>query len=408
MLPIAAKRGEAAHANCMRRHAAKTRHLAVPSLGRSDVGSTQTADIQYARISAWVISQVQQIPIVTIKGAMHCLLVGNGFNRLSMQLSWQQLLSKLTTELGLGGQVAYHEQKPLSLLFEELCVRVPNFKTVRAAEHEVKKRIASLMESFPPHELLYPLVVQFDSILTTNYDVSIEESLAGPLYYHQSTIPESRYSLFRKNDVGARQVWHIHGEASRPQSILLGYDQYAGYLQKIRNYVTNGLLPAESKSAQLIASARRLDENCENQGERQIFSWVDLFLRDHLHIVGLGFDFTEIDLWWLLVYKRRRDTKTGRTFFYCIDIDRDIYEREAAKMSLFSSLGVEIVAVQADSYAGGYESIIRAVNENIASNCHWLERDKTERSELNVSSFSFNPVARPPERQRNLPFKSKK
>jgi hypothetical protein len=340
---------------------------------------------------------------------MHCLLIGNGFNRLSMQLSWQQLLSKLTAELGLDGQVKYHEQKPLSLLFEELCVRVPDFKTVRAAEHEVKRKIASLMDSFPPHKLLLPLVVQFDSILTTNYDASIEDALAGPLYYCQSTIPESRYSLFRKNEVGTRQVWHIHGDASRPQTILLGYDHYAGYLQKIRNYVTNGLSPTESKAAQSIASARRRDIKCEGEGERSILSWVNLFLRDHLHIVGFGFDFTEIDLWWLLVYKRRRDTKTGRTFFYCIDIDGDIYEREAAKMSLFTSLGVEIVAVQADSYASGYESIIRKVRENIASNRRWLESDKGERLESNDLDFQFNLATRhSPERQRNLPFKTKK
>ncbi|WP_246795461.1 SIR2 family protein [Burkholderia perseverans] len=324
-----------------------------------------------------------------------------------MQLSWQQLLSKLTAELGLDGQITYHDQKPLSLLFEELCVRVPDFKTVRAAEHEVKKRIALLMDSFPPHELLRPLVVQFDSILTTNYDASIEDALAGPLYYQQSMMPESRYSLFRKNDVGARQVWHIHGDASRPQSILLGYDHYAGYLQKIRNYVTNGMSPTESKVVLSNAATRRKEEN---QGGRPIFSWVDLFLRDHLHIVGFGFDFTEIDLWWLLVYKRRRDTKTGKTFFYCIDIDRNIYEREAAKMSLFTSLGVEIVVVNADSYVSGYESIICMVKKNIESNRDWLAGGRKERLEASVSSFSSFDcvVSRPVDRQRSLPFKKRK
>lgn len=339
---------------------------------------------------------------------MHCLLVGNGFNRLSMQLSWQQLLSKLTAELGLDGQVSYHEQKPLSLLFEELCVRVPNYNSVRAAEHAVKQRIAVLMASFPPHDLLHSLVVQFDNILTTNYDVSIEETLGGPLYHQQSTIPETRYSLFRKNDVGTRQVWHIHGDASRPQSILLGYDQYAGYLQKIRNYVTNGLSPTENKAAASIASAARREGSHNDQGERKILSWVNLFLRDHLHIVGFGFDFTEIDLWWLLVYKRRKDAKTGKTFFYCIDVDGTIHQREAAKLSLFSSLDVEIIAVPAVSYDEGYKSIIGAVQKNIVANRNWLESDKPMKLKSEIPSSYPDAAPRTAERQRSLVFSRRK
>ncbi|WP_258197864.1 SIR2 family protein [Pseudomonas capeferrum] len=69
-------------------------------------------------------------------------------------------------------------------------------------------------------------------ILTTNYDFTIEEAFAGPLYNPSFLYPESRYSLFRRYQAATRDIWHIHGDSARPSSMVLGYDQYAGSLQK--------------------------------------------------------------------------------------------------------------------------------------------------------------------------------
>ncbi len=336
---------------------------------------------------------------------MHCLLIGNGFNRLSMQLSWPQLLAQLTNELGLDGQIIPSEKKPLSLFFEELCVRLPEFKNVRSAELHVKKRIAELVSSLPPHAQLGTLVSQFSNILTTNYDVAVEVALADHLYSYRPTVSESRYSLFRKNEVGTRHVWHIHGDAMRPATILLGYDQYAGYLQKIRNYVTKGLTASERKSVRLSVQERRMKENATWEAEIFVVSWVDIFLRDHLHIVGFGFDFTEIDLWWLLLYKRRRDTRTGKTFFYCIDVDGSLERSEAAKFSLFRSLGVEIIMVPSESYERGYASIIDLVRQNIVSYPQWLITETQTNSNPSVIEVDIVPpktVERRPTQRRLL------
>lgn len=300
---------------------------------------------------------------------MHCLLLGNGLNRLTMQLSWSDLLEKLASDLGLAGQLDNHASKPLSLLFEELCVRLPDFEKTRDAEHSVKKHIAKLMGEFPPHPLLLRLAPRFQVILTTNYDISVEDALAGHLYTSRPLLPESRYSLFRRTTVGTRSVWHIHGESSRPQSIMLGYDHYAGYLQKVRNYLTSGL-PTEGRVGHIRSPLRSGAQDFERYEAPH--SWVDHFLRDHIHIVGLGIDFTEIDLWWLLVYKRRRDTKTGKTFFYAIDLDGELEVRDRAKFSLFASMGVDVSVVRAENYAEGYEKVVSAVEENMALHTTWL------------------------------------
>lgn len=299
---------------------------------------------------------------------MHCLLLGNGLNRLSMSLSWQGLLEELAADLGLAGQVAIFDQKPLSLHFEELCIRLSSYDKARDAENAVKKRIAELIGVFPVHELHVALAGQFKVILTTNYDLTVEEALGGGLHRRSTVLPESRYSLFRRMEAGACSIWHIHGEASRPQSILLGYDHYAGYLQKIRNYLTNGV-PAEGSLGQLRSPLRAGLQDFERY---DVHSWVDYFLRDHLHVVGFGFDFTEIDLWWLLVYKRRRVTRTGKTFVYIVDVDGTLAERERAKVSLFESFGVEVLIVRGSTYEDGYRKVVDAVSRNIARNEAWL------------------------------------
>ncbi len=42
-----------------------------------------------------------------------------------------------------------------------------------------------------------------------------------------------------------------------------------------------------------------------NQKENKKISWIDIFLNDNIYILGLGLDFGEIDLWWLLSYRNR-------------------------------------------------------------------------------------------------------
>jgi hypothetical protein len=37
----------------------------------------------------------------------------------------------------------------------------------------------------------------------------------------------------------------------------------------------------------------------------EIFSWVDHFFVSEMHIIGLGLNFHETDLWWLITYRAR-------------------------------------------------------------------------------------------------------
>jgi hypothetical protein len=292
---------------------------------------------------------------------VHTLLLGNGINRLSAQLDWFAVLKALADSVPGAEHVQHFEQKPLSMYFEELCSVLAGSQPFRAAEIAVKRRIAGLLKQLPPEPLLKDLVDLFSVILTTNYDHAIEMAVAGPLYHRQYLLSESRYSLFRRSIAGTKVVWHIHGDINYPETILLGYDHYAGYLQKIRNYQTGPMTQQQLNCLMAnSASISRGDPACVN-----LFSWVDHFLRDHLHIVGLGLDFTEMDLWWLLVYKRRKNKVTGHTFYYHIQLPGSISQQAHPQISLLGSLDVRVETVRAATYREGYEKVLEKVRINI-------------------------------------------
>ncbi|MCX2708617.1 SIR2 family protein [Pseudomonas sp. DCB_BG] len=290
---------------------------------------------------------------------MHSLILGNGINRVAMQKGWGEILRELAIHFDGVDLLPYIETKPLSMFVEELCAR--SKLSFRKAEHEVKVEFAGLLKQIKPvlaHERICNL---FKVILTTNYDFTIEEALAGPMHSPDFLAPESRYSLFRRHIAANKEIWHIHGDVGRPGSMLLGFDHYAGNLQKIRNYVTDSVEVKGAAWGRVSSAAK--GGNLEFTDNRKIYSWVDYFLRDHLHIVGLSLDFTEIDLWWLLLHKRRRLHQPGKVFFYHVYVGGE--EKESPVISLLKSLDVEVVSVVADNYHDGYLHIAELIKERI-------------------------------------------
>lgn len=290
---------------------------------------------------------------------MHSLLLGNGINRVALQKDWLLILKELAQEFSADDLIQHLEGKPLSMFIEELSARSSG--RFLDAENRVKRAFAKLLKQIDPIEAHRRVCEPFRVIMTTNYDFTIEEALVGPLHSPAFLSPETRYSLFRRYKAGSKEVWHVHGDVARPSSMVLGFDQYAGSLQKIRNYVMTGIdvstLPYRLSSA--VKSGHP-----DFHLTRHVYSWVDHFLRDHIHIVGLGMDFTEIDLWWLLVHKRRRDHRSGMVFFYHIGLKGQAADTPVT--SLLRSLGVEVVPILGSTYKQGYLKAADLIEEHIA------------------------------------------
>ena len=95
-----------------------------------------------------------------------------------------------------------------------------------------------------------------------------------------------------------------------------------------------------SKKLRLKEEIRAFDK------DNTIYSWVDLFLMNDVHILGLALDYTEIDLWWLMIFKERLKKESGFQYgdtmyykFYPHILDK----KEEAKLSIIESFGVNVI-----------------------------------------------------------------
>ncbi len=286
-----------------------------------------------------------------------CLMIGNGINLLSGNgQSWIHVLEELAKQAEDVEIMELSDQKPFSLIYEEISVRSKRFKNKN--EIELKKHVASLVSGIKPNDYHKKIIESnTKNIITTNYDYSFENSCSNGSSKKSNLAKETKYSNFRRRTVNNKNIWHIHGEAEVPNSITLGYDQYSGTLQKMRNYLTGDRNNSETHVSPFKKGIEKF-EDTEN-----VFSWLDIFLRDEVHIIGLGFDYTEIDLWWLLSYKARvklnKSLNVGNTTFHFLH-DEAISEKEKAKHSIMKSLGVTVKTTKVNGdYKSAYDDLIK-------------------------------------------------
>jgi len=219
------------------------------------------------------------------------LLLGNGLNRVGADYSWEDLIRGLLEFIDPPNEIE-GDGKPFPLLYEEM---VQAALGVGLEEGKIKRHIAELITRIQGNQLHQTLrKLSLSDIVTTNYDYNVEA-----IWEEEPTdqdTSESKYSLFRSKRFPDACVWHIHGERDLPQSILLGYEHYAGYLQYMRDYATKG---REARKAPSLQS--RLKEGIGPETH----SWVDLLFNRNVYILGLTMDYVEMHLWWLLTWRAR-------------------------------------------------------------------------------------------------------
>jgi hypothetical protein len=286
------------------------------------------------------------------------LLLGNGINRVDNDYSWDNLMGDLLEFAGLNDAVT-RDEKPFPLLYEEIYLRYAALGVKK--EVALKSKIKELLRNITSnalHEKVFQ--TQVDEILTTNYDYNLESAspngLEGSPYIHP--IKGSKYSLMRRRQVGDKVVWHIHGEKRAPGTILLGYEQYAGYLQTIRSYVISGI---RYKNLHLPSVLQRIKKR-----ETEVLTWIDHFFFSDIYIVGLSMDFVEMHLWWLLDIRARMllDGESGITnkiqFIYPAHATAWIKPR----IDLMCACDVSCMAVTVvdNDWKGMYEGVLAYVS----------------------------------------------
>ena len=258
------------------------------------------------------------------------LLMGNGMNRAyrSEAFSWQKLLEDMTTVENLPE----HKNLPFPL---EVVLRTND--QVDKALVQFSGQMYGSVESEKMRCVLAELLkLGFDEILTTNYDYTLEGTAIYPkkvtnawlkkTMQHTNEVAkaESAYLLHTYQSVEFKgvpnRIWHIHGEARKPSSIVIGHYMYVNLVSKWREKLKE-----------------RADKYKTWDYEKESACWLDSFVLGNVYVLGLGMDFSELDLWWLLNRKKREKAEHGKVIFYDPEKPGD-----EAKYALLRAYGAEI------------------------------------------------------------------
>lgn len=290
------------------------------------------------------------------------MLLGNGINRAFDSDSWDDLLNSIDRRrerYDIGGSHVPEALKAI-LLTED---------NVDKALKSKKNALANLGAEKPEQQmrlLRRLLALPFDEILTTNYSYELETAALGAhsmnehalrhMQSHSDEVSrcETRFLLHTFNRVSfvntEHRVWHIHGEARKPDSMILGAYFYGNLLGKLVELdKKRGAYYSQSEGAPKI---------------RKIRSWADAFILGDVYILGFGFGFSETDLWWLLNRKKRVLGSVGKTYFYELKPPSDI---NRAKLDLLKLMGVKIIynTVVDNDWREAYERAVSDVEKRV-------------------------------------------
>lgn len=292
------------------------------------------------------------------------ILFGNGFNRITNEkCSWDDILaSKVDKNLI---DISYTLQYESAYLKEYQEKSKSNDET--SFKEEILKGIKSDFTN-NIYDLLADSPIKY--FITTNYNTTLDNVLVklGFTPDKNDKSIEKIYSIRRKhqftNGEEIKEVWYAHGEVSNPKSIMLGYDHYCGSLAKINDYIKGKYdYPGIKDKIPSIEQKLKLWKNeKEEELRRSLISWIDLFFFSDLHIIGLGLDFSETDIWWIL-NKRKRLIADGKVEELPNKIHFYMTEGDSKKKLLLEYFGVEVIEykVKDSNYEKVYNKAIKTV-----------------------------------------------
>ena len=274
------------------------------------------------------------------------ILFGNGINRISSDTcSWSNILNGRVDERLI--------EIPNTLQYES--AYLSEFRDNSSTNNETlfKEKILERIKSDFPNKIYEKLAgLPIKYFITTNYNTTLDNKRL-----------EKIYSIRRKhqftNDEEIKEVWYAHGEVSNPKSIMLGYDHYCGSLAKINDYIKGKY--DYFGEVKIPSIERRINDKIYD-----VHSWIDLFFFTDLHIIGLGLDFCENDIWWILnkrqrlIVDRKVNELPNKIYFY-------MTEDDLKKRILLECFGVEVIdlySIKDRNYEQKYYDAIKSVIAN--------------------------------------------
>lgn len=237
----------------------------------------------------------------------------------------------------------------------------------------IKRDIKELFKDYSLQDWILPFLnfayKEQIPIMTTNYDEAMSKKLGLTLHCKaldsntQLTFPFETY--FSDIEIGnpwkSFAIWHINGLTSYPQSIKIGYLDYANMFKAIYN--------------KLYISEEKAEIFSFLKGEECLCStWISIFFYRDIFIFGLGLDEDEYVLRWLLIQRARFNILYQRNLKgWYIHRKNDIKPISLGKRLFLQHVGFEIIECDDEDI---YENVWLQI---IKTRCH-RDSDKEMRS----------------------------
>lgn len=264
------------------------------------------------------------------------LLLGNGLYRAYGGMPWDKLLDEIKDDtLFPLKSKQYHMPMPLKaemLTNNNLASRM---RDIVKDTHSEKDVSWDNFTSTTPElrEMVRSIVSKgFDYVLTTNYSYEVEASLLNSekvteyrirrlMNFYEIENAQTQFLTNTFNMIGNIPVWHIHGEARKPNSMVIGNYFYGKVLKRCIERLDgssngSGSESQKDKKDDRSGIGKSFQKNIREERAQKIGSWIDAFVLGDVYIIGLGLDFSEIDLWWLLEYKLNNEDIAGETILF--------------------------------------------------------------------------------------------
>ena len=94
-------------------------------------------------------------------------------------------------------------------------------------------------------------------------------------------------------------------------------------------------------------------------------------MRDDVHIIGLGLEYQEVDVWWMIYYKatlKKRNYNVGETYYYHFTAGgTHMTDVETARQGILTSYGVTVksVPVEANDYNTAWDTLLKDLQDRI-------------------------------------------
>lgn len=263
------------------------------------------------------------------KSPKRILLAGNGINR-AQDISWGKMLNYVQKKCVLDkGKIidALNTKVSPSFIFEYIC------QNTMGGETEVRNQIKEYV--FDKSNFVNKLWNIYDIVLTTNFDSNLVISNGNKEKLKNNEFLKRRFDFQLDNK--QKKIFYIHGYYLNPDSICLGFNQYVENLKLIKDFVQK-YYPVKK-------------EFWENHASDY---WPDFFFSENTTIDILGFNLSsdEIDLWYILNYRKQVLEKIKNNKINYFDLSSKSFTNNATrekelkdKKQMMESLGITVCEI---------------------------------------------------------------